>query len=111
MINLTPEREAELLAQHRLKQAEIQKTNALYTKMQEDQKKKQIEFWNRINQPRIVKTEKEHKCSSCNCTISSGSKAVLKANLKNVSGSGWNGQFITEHLCLVCAKEIKKVDL
>jgi hypothetical protein len=111
MINLTPEREAELLAQHRLKQAEIQKTNALYIKMQEDQKKKQIEFWNKINLPHIVKTEKEYKCSICNCTISSGSKAVLEAKLHNVSGSGWNGQFITEHKCLICANQVKKVEL
>ena len=111
MINLSPEQQAERLAQYRLKKAAIDKTNAEYTKMQEDQKKKQKDFWNRINQPRIVKTEKEHKCVSCNCTILAGSKAVLKAKLKNVSGSGWNGQFITEHTCLVCAKQIWKAEL
>ena len=107
MINLSPEREAEILAQHRAKQAEIQKIDAVYTKMQEDQKKKQQEFWNRINQPRIVKTEKNHKCTSCNCTIPTGAKAVLKADLKNISGFGWTGQFITEYFCLVCSGQLK----
>jgi hypothetical protein len=107
MIEITQERQAELLAQYRLKKAAIDKANAEYAKMQEDQKKKQTEFWNRINQPRIVKTEKEHKCVSCNCTIPAGAKAVLKADLKNVSGSGWNGQFITEHICLVCSHQLK----
>jgi hypothetical protein len=107
MINLSPEREKEILAQHRAKQAEIQKTNAIYTKMQEDQKAKQIAFWNKINKPRIVKTEKEHKCVSCNCLIPAGAKAVLKAKLKNVSGSGWNGQFLTNHICLVCSHQLK----
>jgi hypothetical protein len=111
MINLSPERQAELLAQHRAKQAEIQRINAEYEKMKEDQKQKQIAFWNRINQPHIVKTEKEHKCVSCNCTIQSGSKAVVKANLKNVSGSGWTGAFITEYICLVCANQVKKAEL
>jgi hypothetical protein len=111
MINLSPEREAEILAQHRAKQAEIQKIDAVYTKMQEDQKAKQIAFWEKINQPHIVKTEHEYKCNSCNCTILAGSKAVLKAKLKNVSGSGWNGQFISEHTCLVCAKQIWKAEL
>jgi hypothetical protein len=107
MINLSPEREKEILAQHRAKQAEIQKTNAIYTKMQEDQKAKQIAFWNKINKPRIVKTEKEYKCVSCNCLIPAGSKAILKADLKNVSGFGWTGQFITEYFCLVCSGQLK----
>jgi hypothetical protein len=31
----------------------------------------------------------------------------LKAKLKNVSGSGWNGQFLTNHICLVCSHQLK----
>ena len=76
-----------------------------------DMFEKQQAFWDKINRPHIVKTEKEYKCVSCNCTIAVGSKAVLEAKLQNVSGSGWNGQFITEHKCLVCANIVKKVDL
>jgi hypothetical protein len=107
MIDITQERQAELLAQYRLKKAAIDKANAEYVKMQEDQKKKQEAFWVKINQPRIVKTDKEHKCNNCNCTIPAGAKAVLKAELKNVSGSGWNGQFLTSHVCLVCSGQLK----
>ena len=111
MINFTPERQAKILAEYQERKVMIAKVNAEYEKMQQDQKNKQIAFWEKINQPHIVKTEREHKCNQCNSTITAGSKAVLKAHLKNVSGSGWTGQFITEHLCLVCAKQIWKAEL
>jgi hypothetical protein len=111
MINLSPEQQAERLAQYRAKQAEIEKVNAEYLKMQQDQKAKQIKFWAKINEPHIVKTEKKHKCANCNCTIQAGSKALLKNSLKNVSGSGWTGQFISEYVCLVCSGKVKKAEL
>jgi hypothetical protein len=111
MVNLSLEREKEILEEHRLKQIEKEKINTEYQKMQEDQKAKQIAFWEKINTPKIIKTDVPHKCVCCNATIPASTKAVLKAKLKNVSGSGWNGQFLSEYTCLVCANQIKKAEL
>ena len=111
MIKLSVEREAEILADHKARVAARDEANAMLDKMRADQKLKQEQFWERMNKPRVVKTDVEHKCSGCNCTISKGSQAVVKAKLQNVSGSGWTGAFLTEYFCAVCSNLVKKVEL
>mgnify|MGYP001164582997 CR=1 FL=1 len=111
MINLSPERQAELLAEYKLRVAAKDEANAMLDKMRADQRLKQEQFWERMNKPRIVKTDVDHKCSGCNCTIPQGAQAVVKAKLQNVSGSGWTGAFLTEYFCAVCSNLVKKVEL
>ena len=102
MINLSPEREAELLAYYKAKREAFAKQEAEYATMRADQKKKQIEFWNRVNKPRVVKTTKDHVCVDCQKVIVKGEQAVVKAKLQNVAGSGWTGAFLTSYHCLNC---------
>jgi hypothetical protein len=111
MINLSPEREAELLAEYKARKTAITNANEMLEKMRADQKLKQEKFWERINKPHSHKLEKPQKCVCCNASIPAGSVAVVKAKLQNVSGSGWNGQFLTEYTCLVCSNQLKKVQL
>ena len=112
MINLSPEREAEILADHKARVKAKDEANAMLDKMRADQKLKQEQFWAKMNKPVFVKsTEKPYKCAGCNATIPKGSRALVKCENVNVSGFGWQGQMLTRHYCGVCAGTIKKVDL
>jgi DNA-directed RNA polymerase subunit RPC12/RpoP len=112
MIKLSPAREAELLADYKARVAAKEEANAMLDKMRADQKLKQEAFWAKMNKPVYVNhTEKDYKCAGCNATIPKGSRAIVKSHIVNVSGMGWNGQFLTEYHCAVCSDLIKKVEL
>jgi hypothetical protein len=104
MINLSPERQAEILADHKARVAAKEEANAMLDKMRADQRAKQEAFWQKINTPHIHKLQSQQKCNGCGCTIPVGAKALVKAKIHNVSGMGWNGQFLTEYQCAVCSK-------
>lgn len=105
MINLSPERQAELLADYKARKAALDDANAMLDKMRVDQREKQVAFWAKMNQPHIIqRTEKPHKCAGCNATIPAGSRCIEKHENVNVSGSGWSGQFLTRHFHLECSK-------
>jgi hypothetical protein len=113
MINLSPEREAELLADYKARVKAKEEANAMLDKMRADQKEQDAVYWKRMNQPHIIKkTEVTQKCVKCNCTIPVGSQAVVKAKPHNVSTYGYTGQFLSEYICAVCSKLIpEKVQL
>jgi hypothetical protein len=103
-IKLSAAREAELLADYKARKTAIDSANDMLDKMRADQKLKQEAFWAKINTPHIHKLQSQQKCNGCGCTIPVGAKALVKAKIHNVSGMGWNGQFLTEYTCAVCAK-------
>jgi hypothetical protein len=112
MINLTPEREAEILADHKARVKAKEEANAMLDKMRADQKAKQTAFWAKINTPHIHKLRVAQKCSCCNASLPVGSMAQEKTENVNVSGHGWTGTFLTKYYCLVCSKQINpKVEL
>jgi hypothetical protein len=114
MINLSPEREAELLADYKARVKAKEEANAMLDKMRADQRKKQDDFWKKINKPvPVKKTEKDYKCAGCNCLIPKGASAFAKPENVNVSGWGWQGQTLTRHYCLICSGALtdKKVEL
>jgi hypothetical protein len=112
MINLTPEREAEILADHKARVAAKEEANAMLDKMRADQKAKQEAFWAKVNTPHIHKLRVAQKCSCCNASLPVGSMAQEKTENVNVSGHGWTGTFLTKYYCLVCSKQINpKVEL
>jgi hypothetical protein len=109
MINLSPERIAEIKAEHQARKQKLDADEALYKQMQNTQREQQQEFWKKINKLEFVKsTEKAYKCHCCNCTIPAHSPAWSKPENVNVSGWGWQGQTLTRHYCAVCAGAIKK---
>jgi hypothetical protein len=108
MINLSPERAAEILADYKARVKAKEEANAMLDKMRADQKAKQEAFWAKINTPHIHKLRVAQKCSCCNASLPVGSQAVTKTELVNVAGSGWTGGFRTKTLCLVCSGSIKK---
>jgi hypothetical protein len=111
-IKLTPEREAELLEQHKQRQLALSEANSLLEKLQAEQKKKQQEFWrNHLKAHTIQKTRVPRKCSCCNATIPIGSQIIEKDELVNVSGSGWTGAFRTTYTCTICSNQVKKLEL
>jgi hypothetical protein len=108
MINLSPERIAEIKAEHQARKQKLDADEALYKQMQNTQREQQQEFWKKLNTPHIHKLRVAQKCSCCNATLPVGSMAQEKTELVNVAGSGWTGGFRTKIYCCVCSGAIKR---
>jgi hypothetical protein len=112
MIKISSERQVELLAEYHAKKQALEIYNAELEAMQKTQREKQEAFWAKMNKPVYVNhTEKTYKCAGCNATIPKGSRALVKCENVNVSGSGWTGQTLTRHYCAVCSGSLSKVTL
>lgn len=104
MITLSPEKQAELLAEyHRKKQAlQAEQTRQM------DARKQENTYWaTKKANLQTCKIRKPRTCGVCGKTVSAGSVMAKRTVIVNVAKNGYTGAVQTEYICEECRK-VKK---
>jgi hypothetical protein len=101
MITLSPEKQAELLAEYHRKKEALQ---AEQNRQAEAQKQETMYWATKKANLQTCKIRKPRPCGVCGKTKPAGSVMAKRTVIVNVARNGYTGAFQTEYICEECRK-------